>query len=127
MKLYYGALSPFVRKVMVLAHEKNLVSALELVPAPLTPLEPNRDLMRANPLGKIPALELDDGMVLFDSPVICEHLDTLGSGPKLFPPSGAGAAAGTAVERACRRTAGCRDGGAYGKPASRREAVGQME
>jgi len=89
MKLYYGALSPFVRKVMVLAHEKNLVSALELVPAPLTPLEPNRDLMRANPLGKIPALELEDGMVLFDSPVICEHLDTLGGGPKLFPAGGA--------------------------------------
>ena len=89
MKLYYGALSPFVRKVMVLAHERNLVGALELVTSPLTPLEPNRDLMRANPLGKIPALELDDGTVLFDSPVICEHLDTLGSGPKLFPASGA--------------------------------------
>jgi hypothetical protein len=75
MKLYYGALSPFVRKVMVLAHEKNMLDRIERVPAPLTPLEPNADLMRANPLGEIPALTLDDGMVLFDSPVICEYLD----------------------------------------------------
>jgi glutathione S-transferase len=32
---------------------------------------------------------LDDGTVLFDSPVICEHLDTLGNGPKFFPAGGA--------------------------------------
>ena len=89
MKLYYGALSPFVRKVMVLAHEKNLVDKLERVPAPLTPIEPNADLMRVNPLGKMPAVALDDGTVLFDSPVVCEYLDTLGSGPKLFPANGA--------------------------------------
>jgi glutathione S-transferase len=89
MKLYYGALSPFVRKVMVLAHEKNILDRLERVPSPLTPVEPNADLMRANPLGKIPALTLDDGTVLFDSPVICEYLDTLGSQPKLFPAAGA--------------------------------------
>ena len=89
MKLYYGALSPFVRKVMVLAHEKNLVGELERVPAPLTPIEPNADLMRVNPLGKMPALALDDGTVLFDSPVVCEYLDTLGTGPRLFPASGA--------------------------------------
>jgi glutathione S-transferase len=41
--------------------------------------------MRQNPLGKIPTLVLDDGTVLYDSPVICEYLDTLHDGPKLFP------------------------------------------
>lgn len=88
MKLYYGKLSPFVRKVMVLAHEKNLVSKLELVPVTLTPTEPDRNLMRVNPLGKIPTLVLDDGSVLIDSPVVCEYLDGLGDGPKLVPASG---------------------------------------
>jgi glutathione S-transferase len=28
---------------------------------------------------------LEDGTVLYDSPVICEYLDTLHDGPKLFP------------------------------------------
>ena len=88
MKLYYGGLSPFTRKVMVVAHEKNLVSDLELVPTSLTPTDPNAGLMQINPLGKIPTLVLDDGAPLFDSPVICEHLDTLGSGPRLFPAHG---------------------------------------
>jgi len=88
MKLYYGKLSPFVRKVMVLAHEKNLVSQLQLTPVTLTPTEPDRNLMLANPLGKIPTLVLDDGTILIDSPVVCEYLDSLGDGPKLVPVSG---------------------------------------
>ena len=41
--------------------------------------------MRDNPLGKIPTLVLEDGTVIYDSPVICEYLDTLHDGPKLFP------------------------------------------
>jgi len=88
MKLYYGKLSPFVRKVMVLAHEKNLVSKLELTPAAITPTEPDRNLMLVNPLGKIPTLVLDDGSVLIDSPVVCEYLDTLGDGPRFVPAGG---------------------------------------
>ncbi|HTP99469.1 MAG TPA: glutathione S-transferase family protein, partial [Casimicrobiaceae bacterium] len=43
-----------------------------------------------NPLGKIPALVLDDGSVLFDSPVICEYLDAEFGGRRLLPASGAG-------------------------------------
>ena len=46
-------------------------------------------LRGANPLGKIPALILDDGRAIFDSPVICEYLDTLGDAPPLLPRSGA--------------------------------------
>jgi glutathione S-transferase len=36
----------------------------------------------------VPTLITDDGACLFDSPVICEYLDTIGSAPKLFPASG---------------------------------------
>ena len=42
------------------------------------------ELRKLNPLGKIPALVLDDGSALFDSPVICEYLNELGGG-KFFP------------------------------------------
>lgn len=88
MKLYFGKLSPFVRKVMVLAHEKNIVLQLELVPVALTPIEPDRNLMRANPLGKIPTLVLDDGTILMDSPVVCEYLDVSSGGTPLVPREG---------------------------------------
>lgn len=40
-----------------------------------------------NPLGKIPALEWQPGQFLFDSPVICEYLDSKRDAP-LLPVSG---------------------------------------
>src|SRR5262249_45688403 len=43
------------------------------------------DGMAVNPLNKIPTLVLDDGSALYDSRVICEYLDTLHEGAKLFP------------------------------------------
>ena len=46
---------------------------------------PNAEVMAVNPLNKIPTLVLDDGSALYDSRVICEYLDTLHDGPKLFP------------------------------------------
>lgn len=87
MKLYYSATSPYVRKVMVCAHELGLVERLDLVPTKVVPSEPNRDYARVAPLIKVPALERDDGSALFDSIVICEYLDALG-GDKLFPAKG---------------------------------------
>ena len=54
------------------------------------PWSPDTDLGQDNPLGKVPALITEDGMVLFDSPVICEYLDSLGAAATLFPPAGTG-------------------------------------
>ena len=51
----------------------------------LTPVSPDADLVRDNPLGKIPCLIIDDGMALYDSRVICEYLDGLHDGPRMFP------------------------------------------
>ncbi len=87
MKLFHSGTSPFVRKVMIVAHETNLVSRIELtsVPAPTVPTNTYVELAKNNPLAKIPALVLDDGTVLFDSRVICEYLDTLHNGPHLLP------------------------------------------
>ena len=85
MKLHWSPRSPFVRKVMILAHEAGLVDRLTLVRTVAATTKPHPDLMRDNPLSKIPTLVLDDGTVLYDSPVICEYLDGLNPGPKLFP------------------------------------------
>jgi glutathione S-transferase len=88
MKLRHTPRSPFVRKVLVLAHEHGLVDRIELVPTSLSPVQGNDTLALENPLMKVPSLVTDDGEVLFDSPVICEYLDDMAAGRKLFPAAG---------------------------------------
>ena len=77
-----------MRKVRVLARETGLAARIEEIPAVVSPIAPDERVTRANPLGKVPALILDDGTALYDSPVICEYLDGLHSGRRLFPPAG---------------------------------------
>ncbi len=86
MKLRYSPLSPFVRKVTVTLIETGLDDKVERIPTDVW--NPETDIAEDNPLGKIPTLILDDGGVLYDSPVICEYLDSLHDGDKLFPASG---------------------------------------
>jgi glutathione S-transferase len=88
MKLYWSSRSPYVRKVMIAAHETGLVGRLDCRRVIVSAYAENTDVLPVNPLGKIPTLVLDDGTALFDSPVICEYLDGQHDGPKLFPPSG---------------------------------------
>jgi glutathione S-transferase len=90
MKLYWSPRSPFARKVMVFAHEAGLAGRIETVKTHVAMTDPNRDLMRYNPQGKVPTLVADDGTVLFDSTVICEYLDSLHGGARLFPRESAG-------------------------------------
>jgi glutathione S-transferase len=90
MKLHWSPKSPYVRKVMVCAHELGLLERLELVRSVAAMLKPNERLMQDNPLSKIPTLVLEDGFTLFDSVVICEYLNDLadpGQG-SLFPQQG---------------------------------------
>ncbi|GHF33036.1 glutathione S-transferase [Seohaeicola zhoushanensis] len=75
MKLSHSPASPYVRKVMVVLHETGQLDDVELVPTATTPIAPSAELIGKNPLGKIPALERDDGPTLFDSRVICAFLD----------------------------------------------------
>ncbi|WP_288904834.1 glutathione S-transferase N-terminal domain-containing protein [uncultured Sneathiella sp.] len=86
MKLCYSALSPFVRKVRVAAIEHNLMDKIEIVDSDHSDMF--KGINPANPLGKVPSLTLENGDVLFDSFVICEYLDSIGSGPSLFPAAG---------------------------------------
>ncbi len=75
MKLYHSPTSPYVRKVRVLLHETGQSDDVELVNAGGTPLAPSDALIARNPLTKVPALELADGSMLFDSRVICAYFD----------------------------------------------------
>ena len=85
-KILYSKTSPYVRKVLMLLWETGLNEKIELELA--APWTAETAVPKDNPLGKIPVLILDDGAQLYDSPVICEYLDTLHGKEKLFPQSG---------------------------------------
>jgi glutathione S-transferase len=84
MKLAYSPASPYVRKVTACAIKRGLDKQVERVKIGTT----DPELLKYNALSKVPTLILDDGMCIFDSPVICEYLDSVGSAPKLFPAAG---------------------------------------
>lgn len=86
MQLRFLATSPYVRKVMVAAIELGLDGRIDKIPT--SPQADEDSLVEHNPLSKVPTLVLDDGTVLYDSPVVCEYLDSLHDGPRLFPPEG---------------------------------------
>ncbi|MCW9034612.1 MAG: glutathione S-transferase N-terminal domain-containing protein [Alphaproteobacteria bacterium] len=86
MQLRYSPSSPYVRKAMVVLHETGLLDQVELVAT--NPWDPETNLGGQNPIGKVPALIVEGGEALFDSPVVCEYLDSLHDGTKLFPAAG---------------------------------------
>ncbi|MGE0035433.1 MAG: glutathione S-transferase family protein [Xanthobacteraceae bacterium] len=88
MKLHWSPRSPFVRKVMIVAHELGLTGRLDCVRTVAATTRPHPELMHDNPLSKIPTLVLDDGTVLYDSRVICEYLDGLDGRHTMFPADG---------------------------------------
>ncbi|MCG8466448.1 MAG: glutathione S-transferase [Xanthomonadales bacterium] len=86
MQLAFSETSPYVRKVRICAIERGLADNIELVPTTVLPTEKNPEYTRdGNPLGKIPALRLDCGQVIYNSGVICEYLDSLPGGDQLIP------------------------------------------
>jgi glutathione S-transferase len=87
VKLSLSPTSPFVRKVLVAAHEIGIADRIESVD--MSSAGATAGLDAVNPLGKVPAMILNDGTTLMDSPLLCEYLDSLHDGCKLFPASGA--------------------------------------
>lgn len=75
--------SPFGRKVKIAAHVLGLIDRIEVVST--NTQDPEDSIRVQNPLGKIPALILEDGTVLYDSRVILEYLDHLAGGGKIIP------------------------------------------
>jgi glutathione S-transferase len=88
MTLFHSLTSPFARKVRVLLHETGQLDRVALQEVQLTPINPNAELNAQNPAGKIPALRLADGSVLFDSRVILDYLDQQHVGEPLIPVRG---------------------------------------
>lgn len=84
MRLYHNRTSPFVRKVMIVLLETGQADAVTLIPSTGTPIDPASLPVTQNPLGKVPALERDDGPTLYDSRVVCRYLDDRGDGG-LYP------------------------------------------
>jgi glutathione S-transferase len=85
VKLLWSSRSPFVRKVIVVAHELGIADRIALERVNVTARETNAEVIRFNPLNKIPTLLLDDGSVMIDSPVIAEYLDEAYGTGELFP------------------------------------------
>lgn len=80
MKLYASAASSFARKIRVMLIEKGVKHDLEMIN-----LWAGNDLKKVNPVGKVPALVLDDGRVLISSPLIADYLDGRYPTPRFIP------------------------------------------
>ncbi|MFH1045293.1 MAG: glutathione S-transferase N-terminal domain-containing protein [Pseudomonadota bacterium] len=80
MKLYASPASPFARKIRVMLIEKNIGHDVEMINL----WEPN-DLQETNPIGQVPALKLDDGRVLINSPLIADFVDSNYPSPRFIP------------------------------------------
>ena len=98
MRLYWGSASPYVRKVMVCAHELGVAERIEILDSAAHPVDRDRRIQNFNPLAKVPAADAD-GTALYDSRVICEYLVAEAGDETLFP------AAGPARWRALRQQA----------------------
>ncbi len=80
MKLYASPASSFARKIRVMLIEKGVEHEVQM----LNLWEPN-DLQAINPIGKVPALKLDDGRVLISSPLIADYVDSVFPQPRFIP------------------------------------------
>jgi glutathione S-transferase len=81
MKLLASPASPYTRKVRIVLTEKKIECDIEMVD--VNPVD--NPVNAHNPLGKIPALVLDDGSALYDSRVIAEFLDGKSPIGRLIP------------------------------------------
>ncbi|MGZ8363207.1 MAG: glutathione S-transferase family protein [Caulobacteraceae bacterium] len=87
MRLYISTGSPFARKCRIVLREKMLQGSCEEQALDFPYKAPA--FTAINPLGQVPTLVMEDGEALFNSPVICAYLDSIGAGPRLLPPEGA--------------------------------------
>lgn len=80
MKIYGFPVSPFVRKVLVVAHEKGL----DVETMPSNPMQPDEEFLACSPYRKIPAID-DGGFRLADSSAIVHYLEAQYPEPALLP------------------------------------------
>ena len=83
MKLRYNPTSSHVRKCVVMIEKVGLGDRIGR--AMTHPWAEFIDAHTVNPMGKVLTLILEDGRTLYDNVLICEYLDTMHDGPKMFP------------------------------------------
>lgn len=81
MKLIASKTSPFARKVRIVLAEKNLPFDFIVD----IPWNPDTEVPKFNPLGKVPVLLRNDGEAIYDSRVIVEFLEQEKPWPMLIP------------------------------------------
>ena len=88
--LLYGPTSPFARKARIAIAERGIGDLVRQVA--VTVRTPENEVLLHSPTGKVPALVVnegpEEGVVMVESSLICEYLDTIGDAPPLLPPSG---------------------------------------
>jgi len=87
MKLFYSpgacSLSP-----NIVAHEAGITLRLQKVDIRTKTIETEGDFLEINPKGYVPALQLDNGELLTEGPVIVQYLADLEPETGLAPPAG---------------------------------------
>jgi len=84
MKLYVSTFAPNPRRVTMFIAEKG-ITGIEQVPVDLNAGEhKSAAYLAKNPMGRVPALELDDGRVLAETRAICTYLEGLHPEPNLM-------------------------------------------
>ncbi len=84
MKIYDREGAPNPARIRIVLAEKGLEDQVEFVSVDLIAAGQKQDSFLAmNPIGKIPVLELDDGLLISESTAITEYLDNLDGHPTL--------------------------------------------
>ena len=79
MRLYITPFAPNAMRVQIFMLEKNIAAEVIDVSASI-----HGDYLKINPIGQVPALELDNGDVITESLTICQYLDEISGAPRLF-------------------------------------------
>jgi len=101
MKLHQTYLSPFPTRVRMVLYAKGIEMAFVEPPGIHDSRESKGNYLSINPIGRVPALELDDGRVLPESEVICEYLEDAFPTPSLRPADAWGRAQVRLISRLC--------------------------
>lgn len=86
IRLFFSPASPYVRKVMIAAHERGIAGKVEKLASAAWPVKRDPNIVQHNSTGKVPCALLQNDMPLFDSRVICAYIDSIGeAGESLYP------------------------------------------
>lgn len=88
LRVFHSPASPFVRKVLVCAHEKGLEQRIEKLPSQAWPVKRDPVIVKENPSGQVPTGLTDDDDPLYDSRVLCAYVDSLSAETPLLPAEG---------------------------------------